>query len=52
MQITFETGDTLVFDTDSDWKTHDTEQDGWYARNFDDADWVSAMEIAPYGEGL
>lgn len=52
MQITFETGDTLVFDTDSDWKTHDTEQDDWYARNFDDTDWVSAMEIAPYGEGL
>ncbi|QYJ14959.1 Alpha-L-rhamnosidase [Rubrobacter xylanophilus DSM 9941] len=50
LRVEFESGEPLVVETSGDWKANDTEQPGWQEPGFDDSGWVSAREIATYGD--
>ena len=52
MRIEYDSGEAHVFETSCDWKTRKMEQEGWHEPDFDDTDWDSAVEVAPYGDAL
>ena len=50
LRVGFTSGEPLVVETSADWKANDAEQPGWQEPGFDDSGWVSAREIATYGD--
>lgn len=54
LQIQYASGDSLTFDVDGSWKSHDKEIAGWQGERFDDRAWSGAKVlgvsgIAPWG---
>ncbi|HEX2971321.1 MAG TPA: glycosyl hydrolase [Tepidisphaeraceae bacterium] len=50
VKVEFEQGDPMVLRIDPSWKAAKDEQPGWMSKTFDDASWVSAKEVAQYGD--
>jgi alpha-L-rhamnosidase len=49
--VTTADGGEIVLVSDDSWVVAETVQAGWEAPAFDDAGWVHAVELAPYGQG-
>ncbi|MGI6128315.1 MAG: family 78 glycoside hydrolase catalytic domain, partial [Planifilum sp.] len=50
LQVDFQEGEPFYVHLDSTWKTAKDKQAGWEQPAFDDSDWVSALEVATYGD--
>jgi len=49
VRVDFDSGDPLLITTSSSWKTSNQEAAGWEQPGFDDAKWVTAQDLGPYG---
>jgi alpha-L-rhamnosidase len=49
--VTLDSGQALTLVTDASWLVSEAAPDGWQLPGFDDASWVHALVLAPYGQG-
>jgi hypothetical protein len=47
--ITYDAGETLAIPTDRTWKSFDRKVQGWLEPGFDDAAWIPAVQLGPFG---
>lgn len=51
LHVDFADGTDFEIVTDRQWRATTDSPEGWEQSSFDDATWVAAMEVAPYGGG-
>jgi len=48
--VEFDSAESVTIKIDGSWKTAQTAEDGWQNENYNDRDWVNAMETADCGD--